>query len=547
MARWDASTMGKVTGLLGWAGTTLVLLSVAVRFLLPVQEALWNGLAIAGLVALLLYALTQWRDIVQLFGGRQAKFGTLAIVSVVVALGILVGINYIASRQNKRWDLTAAQQFALSEQSRRILQGLDSPVAITVFGREDDFVRFRERLDEFEYASSLVTTTYIDPDREPAVARQYEVQAYGTAILEYEGRTERVTSPAEQELTNGLIKVISGEQKKLYFLEGHGEKDTVSAERDGYNGITDALERENFAIEKLVLVQQADVPDDASAVVLAGPRTDLLAPEIDALQRYLERGGKLIGLIDPPDAADTPPLAGVEGLLADWGVVLGRDVVVDVSGVGQLIGTDASVPVAASYPNHAINDGFNLLTAFPLARSVSPVDATDGSAGQAFIETSPRSWAEVDIDALTGGQEVALDTDSGDREGPVAIGMAVTKPASVTDDPAPADEASEAGDDEADTEPADDAPPPETRLVVVGDSDFASNSALGIQGNRDLFLNIVNWAAQQENLIAIRPRDPEDRRITLTADQQQRIFWLSILFIPGLVLASGVYTWWERR
>ena len=544
MARWNATAMGTLVGLLGWAGTALVSLSVAVRFLLPERQGLWNGLAIAGLVALLLYALTQWRDVVQLFGGRQAKFGTLTVFSVVIVLGILVGINYIASRQNKRWDLTAAQQFGLSEQSRKILESLESPVAITVFGRENDFARFRERLDEFEYGSSQVTTQYIDPDRSPAVAREYEIQTYGTAVFEYDGRTERVTSPLEQDLTNGLIKVVSGKEKKLYFLQGHGEKDTVSAERDGYNGITEALQRENFAVEKLVLAQQTDVPDDASAVVLAGPQTDLLASEVDALQRYLESGGKLICLIDPPATRDSAPQTGVEGLLASWGFELGSDVVVDVSGVGQLIGTDASVPVAASYPDHAINDGFNLLTAFPLARSVSAASPTDGPAPQPFIETGARSWAELDIDALTEGEEVALDSESGDREGPISIGLAVSKPVSVPVDQAPTGEGSQDSDVEA--EP-DDTTPLETRLAVVGDSDFASNFALGIQGNRDLLLNIVNWAAQQENLIAIRPRDPEDRRITLTADQQQRIFWLSILMIPGLVIGSGVYAWWERR
>lgn len=550
MSRWEAATIGKVVGVLGWGGTALVVLSVAVRFLAPERQGVWNGLAIAGLVTLLLYGLTQWRDIVALFAGRHARFGAVMVAGVVIVLGILTGINYIAARQNRRWDLTAARQFALADQSRKMLEGLAQPVSIKVFGREDDFAAFRERLDEFEYASSQVKTEYIDPDKNPSRAREYAIQTYGTAVLEYAGRTERVTSPSEQDLINGLIKVVEGQSKTLYFAQGHGEKDTGSSERDGYSGVKDALERENFSLEALVLIQQADIPSDASAVILAGPRTDLLAPEIEALQRYLERGGKLICLIDPPEAEHSTPLPGLEGLLTAWGIELGHDVVVDASGVGQLIGTDASVPVAASYPDHPINEGFNLLTAFPMARSVSAASSSDGPTAQSFIETSPRSWAESDIGALTSGQDVTLDPDQGDRSGPVSIGVALTKAATVTD-PTPAiqppDASGDTSEDAADAPEDDEAPPPETRVVVVGDSDFPSNYALGIQGNLDLFMNIVNWAAQQENLIAVRAREPEDRRITLTADQQARIFWLSIFIIPGLVLASGVYTWWERR
>ncbi len=558
MARWQGTALNRIVGLVGWGGTALVMLAVAVRFLWPGQQEIWNGLAIAGLVALLVYALTQWREIVQLFGGRQTKLGTMAAASVVIVLGILVGINYIASRQNKRWDVTAAQQFALSDQSRRILDSLDAPVKVTVFGREDDQAPFRQRLAEYEYQSSQISSQYIDLDKSPAVARQYEIQSYGTAVFEYEGRTERVTSSSEQDLTNTLIKVVEGAETKIYFLEGHGEKNPTSAERDGYNGITDALERENFAVETLVLAQQPDVPDDASVIILAGPTVDLLPSEADALRRYLDRGGKLLCLIDPLDTSDAPPLTTIAGLLGDYGIELGRDVVVDVSGVGQLIGTDAAVPVAVSYPSHPINEGFNLLTAYPLSRSVSVADGAESPRGQPFIETGARSWSETDIDALTGGQEVALDTADGDREGPITIGIALSRPATVTD----AEDPAEGADDTEDLDDADDADdvstaidfgaedddtPPETRLVVIGDSDFASNFALGIQGNRDLFLNVVNWAAQQENLIAIRPREPEDRRITLTADQQQRIFWLSILFIPGLVIGSGVYRWWDQR
>jgi ABC-type uncharacterized transport system involved in gliding motility auxiliary subunit len=200
--------------------------------------------------------------------------------------------------------------------------------------------------------------------------------------------------------------------------------------------------------------------------------------------------------------------------------------------MGRLIGTDASVPVAASYPSHAITQNFKFLTAFPLARSVNPVSGgVNGHTAQGFVETSPRSWAETDVkDLLTTGQ-VSLDESKGDKKGPITIAAAVT----ATSTPA------------TPAKPGEDAPKPETRVVVFGDSDFAANSGLGIQGNRDLFMNIVGWLSQQENLISIRPKEADDRRITLTATQQANINWLSLLIIPGAIFGSGVYNWWHRR
>jgi ABC-type uncharacterized transport system involved in gliding motility auxiliary subunit len=531
----------KAFDLIGWLGTGLVFGAVAVRFLRPEMQQVWYGLAVAGLGCVLLYVLSQWREIARGLSGRQARLGTLAGASVAIVLAILVAINYIASKQNRRWDLTAAQQFTLSDQTKRVLQGLSGPVQVRVYGREDDFDRFRSRLNEFEYASKQVAVEYIDVDRNPARARQDQVQSYGTAVFEYQGRLERSTSDTEQELANTLIKVVEGQQKKVYFVQGHGEKDTASADRAGYNGIAEALGRDNFTVDKLVLAQQADVPADASVVVVAGPRIDLLPGEAEALRRYLRKGGKLLLLIDPPEGRDAASLANVLALAKEWGVEVGNDIVVDVSGVGQLIGTDASVPVAATYPSHAITENFSFLTAFPLARSITTATA-EGRTPQVFIETSPRSWAETDITSLTTSGKVELNADKGDRQGPIAIAAAVSQAAA---EPPPVDLAGDASKDPAAKDPA--APKPETRVAVVGDSDFAANYALGIQGNRDLMLNTINWLAQQENLIAVRPREPEDRRVTMTAEQQQRVFLLSVFLIPGAVIAAGVYTWWRRR
>jgi ABC-type uncharacterized transport system involved in gliding motility auxiliary subunit len=540
--------MQRILGIVGWIGTALVFGAVAVRLLggagaitLTQQVDQYAVYAAwAGLACVVLYTLGQWREIIGYFRGRNARYGALASVSVLVMLGILVAVNYLSARRNKRWDLTANQQFTLSDQTIKLLQGLQAPVKFMVFDQEVNFDRFRARLDEYDYQSDQVSVEYIDADKRPVQARQYNVESYGTVVIEYNGRTERVTSDAEQDLTNGLIKVITGAQKKVYFVQGHGEKNTTDTERTGYSSITGALGRDNYGVEPLVLAQQQDVPADASVVVVAGPRSDLLQGEADMLRRYLNKGGHLLVLFDPPEADDSPtPI--LTALLQEWAVEVGDNVVVDVSGMGQLLGTDASVPVAAQYSAHPITDGFNMITAYPLARSIAGVTGgVNGRTAQTIIETSPRSWAETNVQQLRTSGEVQLNADAGDKPGPVSIGVAVAAPA--PDAPAPAAAPASDGSANPDTPPT-----PEARVAVIGDSDFASNFALGIQGNRDLFMNAVNWLAQQENLIAIRPRAADDRRITLTAASTRVLMWMSLLVVPGLVFGAGVYTWSRRR
>ncbi len=268
-------------------------------------------------------------------------------------------------------------------------------------------------------------------------------------------------------------------------------------------------------------------------VVVAGPRTDFLAPEVEGLRRYLAKGGKLFLMLDPPDRADAAPPANLIALAREWAVEVGNGVVVDVSGVGRLLGTDETVPVVASYPNHPIVDNFNLLTAYPLARPVTAVaGGVNSRFAQAFAETSGNSWAESDVKTMLTGGEIKFEEAAGDKKGPITIGAAV---AAAVENAAPAEKKS------------DDAPKPETRVVVLGDSDFASNGVLGIQGNRDLFMNVLGWLAQDENLISIRPREAGDQRITMTSGQQTRVLLVVLLVIPALVLGNGVYSWWRRR
>jgi ABC-type uncharacterized transport system involved in gliding motility auxiliary subunit len=530
--------MQKAFGIIGWVGTALVFGAVAIRMLYPQWNQYATYMAWAGLVTVLIYMAGQWRDVAEFYKGRGARYGTLSIVSIIVFLAILVAVNYLGTRQNKRWDLTANQVFSLSDQTVKILRELTEPVTITVFELTTRQDIHRDRLEEFQYHTNQLRVNFVDPDREPTRTSDAKVEAVPTILVEHKGRTERVQSSNEQDLTNALIKAVTGRERKVYFTQGHGEKDLNSAERNGFSGLTESLKQDNFSYDSIVLITQKAVPDDTTVLVIAGPTTDFFPPEIEALNAYVAKGGKVLVMLDPPaKAGAAQPL--LTQFLAEWGITAGNDVVLDASGIGQFMGTDASVPVVAQYPAHAITQGMRELTAYPMARSMTPAPAGSSKGGnpEPLLSTTPQSWAEADLASISSESgQVSFDASAGDKQGPITLALAISAPATVTPP---------SGNS---TPPApDDAPTPETRIVAVGDSDFVSNFAARVPGNRDFFLNTLNWLSQQENLIAVRPRLPQDHQLALTADQMNRMMLLSLFIIPGLVFATGIYTWWRRR
>ncbi len=530
----------------------LVFAAVAIRFRNPELQQWYNGLALAGLACTLLYILSQWREVGRSFSGRHARFGSLAVGSIVVVLAILSAINYLGIRHNKRWDWTAARQYSLADQTKKVLRELQRPLQIHVFAKPEEFGRFRERLDEYQHESKQVTVDYIDPERQPTAATKYQVTQFNTVVLEYDGRSERVTSDTEQDLTNGLIKVVQGKQSKAYFIQGHGERTVEDSEGTGFSTIAQLLGSANFGQDKLVLAQQKDIPADATLLIIAGPKSDFFPGEIDLIRGYHARGGKLLWLLDPRERAESPALTNVVALLKEWGIEIGDDAVINVPAdmnisdaqavnVADLVSlprSDGTFVLAAKYGNHPIMQGLRIVSAYRLVRSVSAGASASGPAATNLVETTPTSWAEQDIKRLVTDGQVAKEPSKGDKPGPVSIAAVVSSPVN----PAPP---TDPGAEPPKVEP--DVPKVESRVAVFGDSDFVTNSMLGFGSNQDVFLNTVNWLAQQENLIAIRPRDPEDRRITLTASQQNFIRLLTIFIIPGVVLLLGVQTWWRRR
>lgn len=494
----------------GYLGAALVI-SGYVRYAVQDVWSKWEITLVAVGAALLLASLiVNFRSILGLFQSRTGKLGTNTAVLTLAVLAIFALVNYLGFRHHKRIDLTSEKLYSLSDQTKKIVSGLQQDVKIVRFHKEDD-PDLRDRMTEFRDQSKRLTYELVDPQVKPEVAKQYTATRMGEVVVASGSRIERPQGTSEQELTNAILKVTRDSLKAVCFIEGHGEKGIADSEGEGYSSVDASLKKENYETKTISLVTQNEVPSDCAVLVLAGPKRPLLQPEVAMIGKYLEGGGKAMLLLDP----DTDPQ--LTEVLKAWNVDLGNNTVIDVSAAGQMFGGGPYAPLVMSYGSHAITKDFGrTMTIFPLARSVKPGEATGmGANGLTLLTTSEASWGETEMKANVNPQY-----DEGkDTKGPANLGVAVTKSVSGK----------------------------EARLIVIGDSDFASNRAIGFQRNGDLFLNSINWLAEDEDLISIRPKSQTNRRVDLSASQQSLLFWLFVLVMPLAVLGSGFWVWWKRR
>ena len=497
-----------------------------------------GGLApylIAGAVLVLAHLILRWESIGRAVGARQLRHGGNSALLVVVVLAILVGVNYIAYRRPLKKDLTKNQRHSLSDQTRKVVGGLRDEVRILYFQRAADLVGADERLKPYQALSPNVKTEFVDPYEKPTRAREYDVKGpWPMLVVERGARRERVASDSEQDLTNAIIKVTRDGQKTVCFAEGEGERDVDDGADLGYTGAKEALTKSQYLVKKVALARERAVPADCAVFVVAGPQTDLLPPVADALRTFVAGGGKALVMAEPLLKAQRPAL---DGLLASWNLEAGKDVVVDVSGVGQMFGAGELTPLALEYPYHEITRGFRTMTAFHEARSVQAGSGSiPGVSAQNLVQTSDASWAETDLTLKS-----PVQPDGADRRGPIALGAVATITVTAAPSPAPSPDASPSPDEEPP------APSRQGRVVAFGDADFASNALLPFQGNRDLFLNVVAWLAEDADLISIRPREPDDQRLFLTQTQQQTVAFVALLLLPGVFVLLGIWSWWRRR
>jgi ABC-type uncharacterized transport system involved in gliding motility auxiliary subunit len=461
---------------------------------------------------------------------RQVREGSYSGVYVLVVLAILVAVNWLANQYNKSYDATDAKLYSLSDQTVKILGDLPGDAKIYYFDRPTEYERRdmngvtpRGSLTRYANASSKVSVEYIDPEKEPAKAELMNVRTFGTLMVEIAGRRETASSVSEQDITNAFIKLLKGEDKTACVLTGHGEAAGDDSEALGFAVARQAVRDANYQYQEISLLENPEIPAACSLVIIAGPEQALLEPEVEIVRNYVNSGGRLLLMINH---AKSPELV---ALAAGWGVEVRDDLVIDASGIGRLFGGGPVIPLVVSYEPHPITEPFaggSSPTLFPLTRSVARAESVpDGWDVDELLRTGAASLATTDYDKpeITANPGV-------DREGPLALAVAASRniPASA-----------EAEGAEAEAK--------EARVVVVGTSRFARNSYLGRVGNRDLFVNMVNWLASDEDLISIRPRNPASTPMEMTQSQMSWMFFGLLVGLPLVIVVAGVRTWWLRR
>jgi ABC-type uncharacterized transport system involved in gliding motility auxiliary subunit len=483
----------------------------------------------------LLHLLLKWEDIANALGGRQLMYGTFSLVLIVAVLGILAGVNWYVARHSKRWDLTKSQRYSLSDATKKSLSALKEDITIVYFHGAADLGLGQARMKDYQEASSRIKVEFVNPTQSPGKARQYDVSLVPTLVVERGTRREKISNDSEQDITNAIIKVTRDVQKTVCFVDGEGERSLDDSQAEGYSAAKSALAKSQYQTKTVTLLREGAVPADCTVAVLAGPATDLPPPVVAALRDYVKKSGRLLAMAEPEFKDKTPLYV---GLLKEWNLEAGADLVVDVS-PGTMAQTGPETPLGIRYPPHDVTkDLTGLATAFHTARSLKPGAAsTPGVFAQSLVETDRAAWGETDF---TSGTPVKLDPGK-DNPGPVSLGAVATIAAETAPTPPPTASSSPSAD------PSPEPPKKEGRVIAFGDADFASNTFIQIQGNRDLFLNAVAWLAEDPDLISIRARDPEDQRMFLTGRQQLVVFVTALLLWPALFVVLGIANWWRRR
>ena len=450
---------------------------------------------------------------------RQTKYGAYAGIYLLVVLAILVVVNFLANRYNKSFDTTSNKRYSLSEQTQKIVKGLKQNATITYYNQSTHFQEGKDLLDEYANLSTKIHVAYVDPDKSPELARAAGIRNFGTAVVQVGAKKEIAKDMTEEGITGAFIRDLKGTTRTVCFVTGSGEHQIDNTERDGLSHFKDLVARDEYQSKSIDLLQTAQVPADCTTVVIAGPTHDYQQPEIDAIKNYVEGGGRAFFMLDPPIQFGSSAIAANDALtsvLQSWGVTLDKNMILDLNPVGQLAGLGPQVVLVTSYASQPIvSDMRGSAVGIPLSRSVEIKD-TGKTSVQKLFDSSGSSLATSNLSSA----EVSV-ADPQNRKGPFTIAAAGTYNTGK--------------------------PNSEGRFVVIGSSSWAANRFLGFNGNGDLALNAINWLSSDEDLISIRPKPPEDRRITMTRAQLILVRTVSQFVLPLIVVIAGTMVWWKRR
>jgi ABC-type uncharacterized transport system involved in gliding motility auxiliary subunit len=467
---------------------------------------------------------------------RQTKYAGYAAAYIVVIVAVLAAVNFLANRYDKSYDSTHNKFFTLSDQTVKVAKNLKSDVQLLYFGDTPTFQGAHDLLDRYSALSPKIHVQYIDPDRKPQQAKAAGFRRDSPVIVQAGVKNEPAKSLTEEEITGALIRALKTGERNVCFLNAAGEHSIDETEGPSFSVLKTVLERDNYKVRseslkpaapeagKQINVSQApapgsaEVPKSCTALIVGGPQLAYPPAVANALKTYVENGGRALFMLDETlrigrsePAADNPDLAKV---LEDWGVTVNKDLVLDLSGVGQILGLGPEVPMIVQYESHPITQPLTRIpTAFPISRSLEVKSSAKASVSKLF-NTSEESLAVTEIGP--GGQ---VDPKKG-KKGPLTLAAAGTYSGAT-----------------------------QGRFVVIGSSTWATNSLTGSRqlGNRDLFSNMVNWLSSDEDLISIRPREAEDRPLNLSTQKLNAIYWMSVFIFPLGVVGFGLAAWWKRR
>jgi len=450
---------------------------------------------------------------------RQTKYAAYLTIYVIVVLAIISVANVLADRYNKSYDSTANKRYSLSDQTAKIVKGLKQDATITYYDQTGHFDRGKDTLDRYADLSPKVRVVYSDPDKDPQKARDAGVTKYGTTIVQIGAKKEEAKSLSESDVTGALIRDLKTNTRTVCFVSGSGEHQIDDTDRSGFSQFKDMLGKDNYATKSINLLQKAEVPGECTVLVVGGPQRDYQQPSVDAIKKYVEGGGRALFLLDPPlksgrtSIADNDALA---NLLQGWGVTVDKDLLLDLNPVGQLAGLGPQVALVTTYASHDIVNALKgTATGFPLSRSLA-IKNTDKTDVQKLFDSSETSLATTALNASS-----INPNDPKNKKGPMTLAAAGTYNTGK--------EGSQG------------------RFVVVGSSDWAANSFIAFNGNGDLASNTMNWLSSDEDLISIRPKEQENRSVTMTQAQLSRVRLSSQFILPGAIFLLGMAVWWRRR
>ena len=431
-------------------------------------------------------------------------------VFVLLLIALAALIAFFAREYRTEYDLTQNARNTISPQTRDVLGKLSGPVKITVFATRQDVrgdarKQVRDFLAPYQRIRPDIAVTFVDPREEPKLAQAAGIRVNGESVIEYNLKSEHLTEYNEQSLVNSLMRLARSGDRLVMVLEGHGERRLSGTANHDLGEFGKQLAAKGFKTNSLNLAVAQDVPANASMLVIASPQVDLQPAEVQKIKQYVQKGGNLLWLIDPE------PLRGLQPVSELLGLVLGPGTVVDPD--AARLNASPTVAIAASYGRHAITDNFRLNTVFPLARQIGVTEGGDWRITR-LVEVAPRGWLEMGkLDAT-----IAFDK-ARDVPGPVNIAVALERTIKER----------------------------AQRVVVVGNGNFLANTFVGNGGNLDLGINMINWLAGDDALIAIQPRPSLDSGLELGRGAQYLILFGFLIFLPLAFVSMGVMIWWRRR